>query len=457
MSPNADVGVEHARTVAAGAFHFVVLDDSGGVWSVGGGRDGELGIGTHTQGWQPARRVALPVPAADIAAGDYHSCAATDTGAVLCWGSDGGNELGVGVDRVFASAQLMPAWPPLASISRHGLASCAAGVDGSVWCVGDGVLTGRMNCVGGPAPMADRPERIAGIQGAIDVVIGDGFACALVQDRRVQCRGSHPDVVPPPTSAAPWPAAQWVQGITDALTIAGVERHVCVTTARGTCECFGMNDFGQLGDGTNRSSIAPVLVALTGAQRVQAAAEHTCAIADRGEVWCWGRNVYGQLGDGTHVDRPRPVRVAGLPPARDLALSETFSCAIDQFGDMWCWGYDTSGGLMPGLRPEATRHGLGYAVRSAGFGDRLACAIDRDRVTHCWGESWWGEGGNGSFSRRNPGAVVVGANGAAALSVSWGPPCVIDASHRLLCWSSIGGLDPNDPPRRTWPTPIVWP
>ena len=40
-----------------------------------------------------------------------------------------------------------------------------------------------------------------------------------------------------------------VSGVTDAVKIAGGYAHVCVTAAGGVVRCWGLNNYGQLGDG----------------------------------------------------------------------------------------------------------------------------------------------------------------------------------------------------------------
>ena len=37
---------------------------------------------------------------------------------------------------------------------------------------------------------------------------------------------------------------------------------------------------------------------------------HTCGIAQDDRLWCWGRNEYGQLGDGSNASGATPVAVA---------------------------------------------------------------------------------------------------------------------------------------------------
>ena len=94
--------------------------------------------------------------------------------------------------------------------------------------------------------------------------------------------------------------------------------YTCVTSVHGTY-CWGANDVGQLGNGTNTDSSIPVLVQVPNAAgtttpeifgQITAGSVHTCAVAQSEWAFCWSRNAYGMLGDGTTTDSPLiPVRV----------------------------------------------------------------------------------------------------------------------------------------------------
>lgn len=84
----------------------------------------------------------------------------------------------------------------------------------------------------------------------------------------------------------------------------------------GTVYSWGFNSNGQLGDGTNTNSNAPVAVKTTGTPmdgktivQVAAGAPYSLALASDGTIYSWGNNSKGQLGNGTTINYTVPVAV----------------------------------------------------------------------------------------------------------------------------------------------------
>ena len=88
--------------------------------------------------------------------------------------------------------------------------------------------------------------------------------------------------------------------------------HTCGNTA--AAHCWGWNLYGQVGDGTNIDRFLPVPVA--GSISFQAlgasGGEAQCAITPLGAVYCWGIGEYGHLGNGSLLNKNVPTRV--IPP-----------------------------------------------------------------------------------------------------------------------------------------------
>jgi alpha-tubulin suppressor-like RCC1 family protein len=143
-----------------------------------------------------------------------------------------------------------------------------------------------------------------------------------------------------------------VSGLTSGISaISAGETYSCALTSGGGVKCWGMNDDGQLGDGTNTGSNVPINVSglTNGISAVAAGQSHTCALTSSGGVKCWGSNKIGQLGDGTTTSRLTPVDVKGLTSGViAITAGGGHTCALTSSGGIKCWGNNQYGQLGDG-------------------------------------------------------------------------------------------------------------
>ena len=162
----------------------------------------------------------------------------------------------------------------------------------------------------------------------------------------------------------------------------------CAVLTSGGVDCWGSDQFGQLGDGvfTNahhgRALSVPVIgvggsgtlggvVSVTG-DGIQRSASGFCALLTSGGVDCWGEGGGGDLGNGTTVSSAVPVQVLGvggsgtLGGVTSLTSDGTGSyCALLGSHRVDCWG-EGGGGLGNGTTVTApSRYRCSASVAAA--------------------------------------------------------------------------------------------
>jgi alpha-tubulin suppressor-like RCC1 family protein len=232
-------------------------------------------------------------------------------------------------------------------------------------------------------------------------------------------------------------------GIT-AVTTAG--EHTCALTGSGTVYCWGHNGSGQLGDGTATDANTPVGVVGIGrngaakASQVAAGHDHTCALVV-GTVLCWGRNDVGQLGNGTNVGSNTPVAVQGITTATAIAAGADHTCALLAGGTVDCWGFDGDGQLGDnfgeGSSGESTVPvsviGITTATAIAGGLDHT-CAVTADNTVACWGDNVLGQLGNGSTNNEPWAVPATGIGNASAIAAGYDYTCALISDGSVYCW-----------------------
>ncbi|MFO0664254.1 MAG: hypothetical protein U0174_09895 [Polyangiaceae bacterium] len=150
--------------------------------------------------------------------------------------------------------------------------------------------------------------------------------------------------------------------------------------------------FQQTGEEKSPPTIVP---SFRGATSLAVGGGHACVVLPSAEVHCFGTNDFGQLGDGTQVSRKTPVPVVSLQGAIEVTAGDDFSCARLGNGTVSCWGNNeqhqlTSGG--PGQRSATPLPVFGVfgATMIASYGRSSCAALGQEEGARCWGNGTFG-------------------------------------------------------------------
>jgi alpha-tubulin suppressor-like RCC1 family protein len=120
-------------------------------------------------------------------------------------------------------------------------------------------------------------------------------------------------------------------------------------TTNGTVWTWGSGSHGELGNGTTGSSYTPAQVpGLTNITALSGGWFHLLALKSDGTVWAWGNNSNGELGDGTAVNRSSPVQVLNVSNIVTVSGGDSHSSALKADGTAWKWGLNDLGELGNG-------------------------------------------------------------------------------------------------------------
>ena len=242
---------------------------------------------------------------------------------------------------------------------------------------------------------------------------------------------------------APVSTVAEVAGIAFRQVSAGT-RHTCGVAADDTAWCWGLNNDGQLGDGsTVQSRVRPVPVA--GGRKfrqLSLGTYSTCGVTTSNEAYCWGLG--GLLGDGTETSHPTPVLVGNGLRFRQVDVGDSHTCGIsypDNVG--YCWGLNIRGALGDGdafqsrrLTPGPVSGGLRW--RQIAAGTDHTCGITTTNVAYCWGSDSVGQLGDNKASGHqslSPTPVVT-TRRFLQLDAGYAFTCAVTTTNKAFCWGS---------------------
>jgi alpha-tubulin suppressor-like RCC1 family protein len=309
-----------------------------------------------------------------------------------------------------------------------------------------GALVFLAACSAPSSPITGSPSARA-ITGST-LAAGGAHTCVVTARGDVACWGSNNSGQLGTGTNIDSPTPVMVKGLDSkvvAVATGSTTVHTCALTPGGAVQCWGNNTFGQLGDGQRMDSSSPVAVKglPEGVGAIALGPDETCAVTSTGSLKCWGANCCGELGNGTTVDSSAPVDVVGLAHVAMVALGSLHACALTQAGAVKCWGSNDVGQLGrdgSGSAIPVDVAGLDQGVRAIAAGLQFTCGLMEDGTVKCWGSDRVGQLGNGpaddGSSASLPPNPVQGLKDATAISAGGEHACALKSDGSVVCWGA---------------------
>lgn len=377
--------------------------------------NGQIGDGTTTYSAQPAAISSLSTGVTAISAGQYHALAVKG-GLVYAWGANSQNQIGDGTSTLRSSPVQVSGLSNITAVAAGGYHSLAVTSGGLVYAWGRNA-EGQLG--DGTTNAHSTPVQVPGLTNIVAVAAGMAHSMARASDGSVYVwgRNAEGEVGNGGTTNQLTPLK--VTGITASQISAGGWHSVALQT-NGNVATWGWNGAGQLGNNTTTNALTPITVlgvggigTLSGVSAVAAGVDHTVAIVSDQTLTAWGLNNTGQIGDGTQgTNRLAPVAVSTITTVGGISAGWRHTTARTVLGSVYNgsvydWGWNTTGQLGDTTRDlhntadqvvDTTGSGGISSVSSTASGYYFTVALKSDGSVYSWGDNFYGQLGLGTTS-----------------------------------------------------------
>ncbi len=281
--PRAVLGGLTLRDIDAGWRHTCGLDQLGLAYCWGASSIEESNSNNG-----PKTPLSVPggIAFASITASNFMTCGLTADGSAFCWSGAAALPVPVPGDHRFSSLSTGRGFR--CGVTLEGVAMC--------WGLNEGFQLGD-----GTREDSEDPIEVVGDIEFESVAAGSNFTCGIEVGGVVHCWGSisHWGPISEPIAGGQTPAPVSTPERFVRVTVGTA--HACGLTAEGRAFCWGDHSWGQLGDGTSVGG-RNIPAAVAGSHTfvtLEAGGNNTCGTTAAGVAYCWGADNNGQLGIGT--------------------------------------------------------------------------------------------------------------------------------------------------------------
>ena len=279
-----------------------VIKEDGSLWTWGYRRDWDFGatrVYPRVIWYEPTK---IMDDVAMVSAGHMHTMVLKTDGSLWAWGDNRHGQIGDGT--TMTRHDPVKIMEDVIYVSAGGMTTMAIKADGSLWAWGDGPLGDGARRIGrGPR----NPVKV--MEDVVSVSVGWSHSAAIKTDGSLWVWGGNSDGQIGDGTRVGRAVPTRVMEDVVAVSAGGMIR-----PGPGRAFTMAIRTDGSLwiwgGDGISEveSKLTPVQIK----EDVVAASvgsNHFIVATSDGALWTWGLNEHGQLGDGTTTDRDYPVRI----------------------------------------------------------------------------------------------------------------------------------------------------
>lgn len=220
---------------------------------------------------------------------------------------------------------------------------------------------------------------------------------------------------------------------------------------------WGSNAFGQLGDGTHTSAIAPEAISLDGIATIESGDSHTVAVKQDETLWAWGQNFSGQLGDGTTTPSPIPVQVKELNGVVSAAAGSNHTLALLNNGSVWSFGDNTYGQLGHDKTATANQIIQLSNIVAIASGANFNLALENTGKIWAWGDNTSGQLGDGTLAGKQQPVQISDLTGVIAITAGKNFALAVKNDGTVWAWgyNAFGQLGNGTAVNQTKPVQVT--
>lgn len=256
--------------------------------------------------------------------------------------------------------------------------------------------------------------------------------------------------------------------------------HAMLVTSTGRVFTWGLNDQGQLGDGTlNDISVPTDITAQFNfsmgeyVSQINLGEQNSMLVTSLGRVFVWGDNFFGQIGDGTIISRNLPTDITinfnflDNESAHLIDFGSKHAMLVSTLGRIFTWGRNNSGQLgdgtnisrrLPTLITDRFDFNELETISHIHLNNHSILITSESRV-FTWGDNYFYQLGDGTNTSRNlPFEITASFNlGSTETITHLTHTFVLTSAGRMFAWSRNDDGQLGDGTRTNIQTPTSIP